>query len=69
MKRILFLLGEDFDDSGEIAQNNGNVQVLKNGTLKFENASPENMGHYFCKVSNGIGNGLSKVVTVRIYGS
>lgn len=68
IKRNEILLGEDFDYSDEITQNNRNIQVLTNGTLKIEHTSSENIGHYFCQVSNGVGNELSQVVTVKVFG-
>lgn len=52
----------------EKIQNSGDVRVFDNGTLKIQNISPKNTGNYFCKISNGIGNGLSQVAKIRVYG-
>lgn len=65
---IVSFLGEDFDDSEEITPNNPNIQVLRNGTLKIRRTSSDDVGHYFCRISNGIGIGLSRVVTVKVHG-
>lgn len=55
-------------DAYEKIQNNGNVYAFDNGTLKIETTDPKNTGNYYCKISNGIGNDLSHVAKVRVYG-
>ncbi|XP_022236304.1 Down syndrome cell adhesion molecule-like protein Dscam2 [Limulus polyphemus] len=45
---------------------NAKQQVLENGSLVIVNAVPGDGGEYLCQAYNGIGPGLSKVVTLSV---
>ncbi|XP_028161362.1 Down syndrome cell adhesion molecule-like protein Dscam2 [Ostrinia furnacalis] len=40
--------------------------VLANGSLRIAPAAPPHAGRYMCRADNGIGRGLSKVITVSV---
>uniref|UniRef100_T1JD50 Down syndrome cell adhesion molecule n=1 Tax=Strigamia maritima TaxID=126957 RepID=T1JD50_STRMM len=42
------------------------LSILSNGSLLFIRAREYHAGHYFCKASNGIGDGLSTAVHVTV---
>ncbi|KAM7292976.1 Down syndrome cell adhesion molecule homolog [Ixodes scapularis] len=43
------------------------VQVFENGSLAINDAKEEDAGFFLCQASNGIGQGLSKVVKVTVH--
>ncbi|CAH1795907.1 unnamed protein product [Owenia fusiformis] len=43
------------------------VRQLKNGSLSIKNAAEKDHGIYLCHASNGIGQGLSKVITLIVH--
>jgi len=43
------------------------VQLLSNGTLVIKAALPELGGQYMCEASNGVGAGVSAVVTLGVH--
>ncbi|XP_064480697.1 cell adhesion molecule Dscam1-like isoform X2 [Ornithodoros turicata] len=43
------------------------VQVFENGSLGINGAKEDDAGYFLCQASNGIGQGLSKVVKVTVY--
>jgi len=47
---------------------NQRVQLLNNGSLLIERAQITDGGQYLCEASNGIGVGLSTVVTLTVHG-
>ncbi|UYV61589.1 hypothetical protein LAZ67_1005428 [Cordylochernes scorpioides] len=42
-------------------------QMLENGTLSLVAAEPGDAGHYMCQAANGVGAGLSKVVSLTVH--
>ncbi|CAL1295376.1 unnamed protein product, partial [Larinioides sclopetarius] len=43
------------------------LQVFENGSLSISDATESDAGYYLCQASNGIGQGLSKVVRLKVY--
>ncbi|GIY04128.1 down syndrome cell adhesion molecule-like protein Dscam2 [Caerostris extrusa] len=43
------------------------LQVFENGSLAITDATESDAGYYLCQASNGIGQGLSKVVRLKVY--
>ncbi|GFQ96052.1 down syndrome cell adhesion molecule-like protein Dscam2 [Trichonephila clavata] len=43
------------------------LQVFENGSLSITDATESDAGYYLCQASNGIGQGLSKVVRLKVY--
>lgn len=41
-------------------------QVYSNGTLMIRSAERDDTGYYMCQVNNGIGAGLSKVISIKV---
>jgi hypothetical protein len=46
----------------------GSMQLLINGSLMIESVKQEDEGRYLCDASNGIGIGLSAVITLTVNG-
>jgi hypothetical protein len=44
------------------------VQIFPNGTLLIHPASREHQGQYLCEATNGVGAGLSTVVSLVVHG-
>lgn len=42
--------------------------VLSNGSLSISPAAHHHEGQYMCRAENGIGRGLSKIITVSVNG-
>lgn len=42
--------------------------VLSNGSLSIAPAANHHEGQYMCRADNGIGRGLSKIITVSVNG-
>lgn len=47
---------------------NAHMRVLQNGSLVVTDVKKTDAGSYLCQVSNGIGSGLSKVITLTVNG-
>jgi hypothetical protein len=43
--------------------------VIQNGGLLFKNVNDSHEGEYLCKARNGIGSGISKLITLRVDGN
>lgn len=43
------------------------LQVFENGSLSISDATESDEGYYLCQASNGIGQGLSKVVHLKVH--
>jgi hypothetical protein len=46
----------------------GSMQLLINGSMMIESVKQEDEGRYLCDASNGIGVGLSAVITLTVNG-
>jgi hypothetical protein len=44
------------------------LQVHENGSLSLLDARESDSGYYLCQATNGIGQGLSKVVKISVHG-
>ncbi|KAH9380936.1 hypothetical protein HPB48_008403 [Haemaphysalis longicornis] len=55
-------LGKDF----ELVRMGDRFNMAPNGSLQIRSVKAEDAGHYRCDVSNGLGNGLSKVISLII---
>uniref|UniRef100_T1IHT8 Down syndrome cell adhesion molecule-like protein Dscam2 n=1 Tax=Strigamia maritima TaxID=126957 RepID=T1IHT8_STRMM len=55
------------NDQRDLVATNGHIQILQNGSLRIPYLSEHNEGYYFCHASNGIGDGLSKAMYLKIY--
>lgn len=44
------------------------VQIFPNGTLLIHPVSREHQGQYLCEATNGVGAGLSTVVSLVVHG-
>jgi hypothetical protein len=47
---------------------NSHMHTLENGSLTIKEISEEDSGVYLCQANNGVGTGLSKVVTLKVHG-
>ncbi|KAL1428791.1 hypothetical protein MTO96_002512 [Rhipicephalus appendiculatus] len=43
------------------------VQAFENGSLAINDAKEEDAGFFLCQATNGVGQGLSKVVKVTVH--
>ena len=43
-------------------------RVSNNGTLVIASATANDEGSYLCKVNNGVGDGISKLISVEVNG-
>ncbi|XP_014256768.1 Down syndrome cell adhesion molecule-like protein Dscam2 [Cimex lectularius] len=43
-----------------------NINFYRNGSLEFSHISKESEGHYLCEAKNGIANGVSKVIFLKV---
>ena len=48
---------------------NPHMRVFQNGSLAVMDVDKSDAGSYLCQVANGIGSGLSKVVTLSVNGT
>ncbi|GAB6033413.1 Down syndrome cell adhesion molecule-like protein 1 [Chamberlinius hualienensis] len=60
-------LGRHPEEYFDAVESGGRVKILSNGSLLVTDAADQDEGQYLCEASNGIGTGLSKVVTLKIY--
>ena len=47
---------------------NSHMHTLENGSLMIRDVSEEDSGVYLCQANNGVGSGLSKVITLKVHG-
>lgn len=48
---------------------NSHMHTLENGSLMIRDVSEEDSGVYLCQANNGVGSGLSKVITLKVHGN
>lgn len=60
---VTHILGETLGHYRDISSG-----VLVNGSLVIESVRQEDQGQYLCEAGNGIGEGLSSVVTLTVNG-
>ncbi|KAJ6220760.1 hypothetical protein RDWZM_006572, partial [Blomia tropicalis] len=46
---------------------NSHMHTLENGSLMIRDVAEEDSGVYLCQANNGVGSGLSKVITVKVH--
>ncbi|OTF81627.1 hypothetical protein BLA29_009186, partial [Euroglyphus maynei] len=46
---------------------NSHMHTLENGSLMIRDVSEEDSGIYLCQANNGVGSGLSKVITLKVH--
>nr|XP_027205557.1 Down syndrome cell adhesion molecule-like protein 1 [Dermatophagoides pteronyssinus] len=46
---------------------NSHMHTLENGSLMIRDVSEEDSGVYLCQANNGVGSGLSKVITLKVH--
>jgi hypothetical protein len=46
----------------------GRTVHTSNGSLVIQSVGPKDEGYYVCRATNGIGSGLSKVVSLAVNG-
>jgi hypothetical protein len=46
----------------------GRTVLTSNGSLVIQSVGPKDEGYYLCRATNGIGSGLSKVVSLAVNG-
>ncbi|PRD34283.1 UNVERIFIED_CONTAM: Dscam2 [Trichonephila clavipes] len=61
-----FIIGDSPRDYKAIVSS-PHLQVFENGSLSITDATESDAGYYLCQASNGIGQGLSKVVRLKVY--
>jgi hypothetical protein len=42
------------------------TKIFPNGTLLLQNVKEDREGFYMCQANNGIGNGLGKVIQLKV---
>ena len=47
---------------------NSHMHTLENGSLMIRDVTEEDSGVYLCQANNGVGSGLSKVITLKVHG-
>lgn len=47
---------------------NSHMHTLENGSLMIRDVAEEDSGVYLCQANNGVGSGLSKVITLKVHG-
>lgn len=47
----------------------GRTALTPNGSLVIQSVGPKDEGYYLCRAANGIGPGLSKVVSLAVNGN
>jgi len=47
----------------------GRTVLTPNGSLVIQSVGPKDEGYYLCRATNGIGAGLSKVVSLAVNGT
>lgn len=55
-------------DFSDVSYGEGGVSGWVNGTLAVGRAERRHEGRYLCEADNGVGAGLSKVVTLSVNG-
>ncbi|XP_046913808.2 cell adhesion molecule Dscam1-like [Dermatophagoides farinae] len=46
---------------------NSHMHTLENGSLMIRDVTEEDSGVYLCQANNGVGSGLSKVITLKVH--
>lgn len=60
--------GTDKNSDFKSVISNPHMRVFQNGSLAVNNVQRNDAASFLCQVSNGIGPGLSKVVTLTVNG-
>ena len=47
---------------------NAGAEVSLNGSLVITNARPQHAGQYLCEATNGVGGGLSALISLTVHG-
>ncbi|XP_022240707.1 Down syndrome cell adhesion molecule-like protein Dscam2 isoform X3 [Limulus polyphemus] len=55
------------DGEFRVVISNANIQILENGSLVIQEATPEDSGSYMCQLTNGVGSGLSTVIDLSVH--
>lgn len=58
----------DYKDIKDLKPGSDDIKVDE-GTLSIHNIQKTHEGHYLCEAVNGIGSGLSAVITISVQGS
>lgn len=61
-KRALGSKAGEFDE----IRDQINSKLLANGSLMLQHVQEDTEGFYLCQASNGIGNGIGKVITLKV---
>ena len=62
------IFADSVPDQWTLVTNNQHFRIESNGSLTILNVQNEDSGLYQCQVSNGIGEGLKKTVSISIKG-
>ena len=54
--------------SFRVVISNSHMHTLENGSLHIKDVTEDDEGVYLCQANNGVGTGLSKVVTLKVNG-
>lgn len=71
--RMRWTKSEGFNITGDIPgeftpiSSSSHLHVFENGSLAIHNTEEADMGYYLCQASNGIGQGLSKVIKLTVH--
>ncbi|XP_054724884.1 cell adhesion molecule DSCAML1-like [Uloborus diversus] len=71
--RIRWTKSEGISLAGDVASefrpisSSSRLHVFENGSLVIHNVEADDEGHYLCQATNGIGQGLSKVVKLSVH--
>lgn len=57
----------DYKDIKDLKPGSDDIKVDE-GTLSIHNIQKNHEGHYLCEAVNGIGSGLSAVITISVQG-
>ena len=60
--------GQSVHQSFRTVISNSHMHTLENGSLTIKDVSEDDEGVYLCQANNGVGTGLSKVVTLKVNG-
>lgn len=67
-KKTYFFTGS-VPESYKPISSSSHLHVFENGSLTILDVSEHDAGYYLCQASNGIGSGLSKVISLTVHGN
>ena len=59
---------ESREQSYKVVISNSHMHTLENGSLTIKDVGEDDEGVYACRAANGVGSGISRIITLTVRG-